>query len=219
MMGPCQCTQTTLTIKFAPDATQRRSVIMATQQTPPVLTELKLPPALKDTVNTALARGRMMSVAYVSPEGRPELSFRGSVQAYSDTQLAIWVRNPEGGILKAVTSGHPHITLLYGELNAQSKAFVTFRGRGRVDSSESTRRKVYDDSPEIERNMDKERKGVALIIDLDSVDGFFAGNALKIFQVAGLADEKTELGSVCGQRPGHVMTNKAGRACEEYLHG
>src|ERR1700689_1410515 len=152
---------------------------MATQ-TPPGSTELKLSPALKETVNTALERGRMISVAYVSPEGRPELSFRGSVQAYSDAQLAIWVRNPEGGILKAVTSGHPHIALLYGELNAQSKAFVTFRGRGHVDSSESARRKVYDDSPEIERNMDKERKGVAIIIDLDSVDGFFAGNVLKI---------------------------------------
>jgi hypothetical protein len=87
---------------------------MATQQTPPVPTGLKLSPALKDTINTALARGRMISVAYVSPEGRPELSFRGSVQAYSDTQLAIWVRNPEGGIIKAVVSGHPHIALLYG---------------------------------------------------------------------------------------------------------
>lgn len=153
---------------------------MATQQTPPVLTELKLSPALKETVNTALARGKMISVAYVSPEGRPELSFRGSVQAYSDTQLAIWVRNPEGGLLKAVTSGHPHIVLLYGELGAQSKAFVTFRGRGRVESSEPVRRKVYDDSPEGERNLDKDRKGVALIIDLDGVDGLFGGNLLKM---------------------------------------
>jgi hypothetical protein len=153
---------------------------MASQDTPPVLTELKLSPGLKETVNTALARGRMMSVAYVSPDGRPELSFRGSVQAYSDTQLAIWVRNPAGGILKAITSRHPHITLLYGELGAQSKAFVTFRGRGRVESSESVRRKVYDDSPEGERNLDKDRKGVPLIIDLDSVDGFFGGNVLKM---------------------------------------
>jgi hypothetical protein len=153
---------------------------MATKDTPPVLTELKLSPALKETVNTALERGRMISVAYVSPEGRPELSFRGSVQAYSDDQLAIWVRNPEGGILKAVTSGRPHIALLYGELGAQSKAFVTFRGRGRVESSESVRRKVYDDSPTIERDMDKDRKGVALLIDLDSVDGFLGGSALKM---------------------------------------
>lgn len=153
---------------------------MAAQHTPPVLTELKLSPALKETVNTALARGRMMSVAYVSPEGRPELSFRGSVQAYSDTRLAIWVRDPAGGILKAVASGHPHIALLYGELGAQSKAFVTFRGRGRVESSESVRRKVYDATPEAERNLDKDRKGVPLIIDLDSVDGYFGGNVLKM---------------------------------------
>ena len=153
---------------------------MAAQQTSPLPTELQLSSALKETVNTALERGRMLSVAYVSPEGQPELSFRGSVQAYSDTQLAIWVRNPEGGILKAAKSGHPHITLLYGELGAQSKAFVTFRGRGRVESSESVRRKVYDDSPQIERDMDKDRKGVALIIDLDSVEGFFGGSALKM---------------------------------------
>jgi hypothetical protein len=145
-----------------------------------VITELKLSSALKETINTALAHGRMMSVAYVSPEGRPERSFRGSVQAFSDTQLAIWVRNPAGGIIQAVATGHPHIALLYGELAAQSKAFVTFRGRGRVDSAEPVRRKVYDDSPEGERNLDKERNGVALIIDLDSVDGFFGGNVLKM---------------------------------------
>src|ERR1700722_16755217 len=153
---------------------------MANQQTPPELTELKLSPALKETVNTALARGRMMSVAYVSPEGRPELSFRGSVQAYSDTELAIWVRNPSGGILQAAASANPHISLLYGELRPQSKAFVTVRGRGRVDSSEAVRRKGYDGSPELERNLDKDRKGVALIIDLDSVDGFFGGSVLKM---------------------------------------
>jgi hypothetical protein len=153
---------------------------MATQHTPPALAELKLSPALKQIINTALERGRMISVAYVSPEGRPELSFRGSVQAYSDTQLAIWVRNPDGGILKAVTSAHPYIALLYGELGAQTKAFVTFRGRGHVESSESVRRKVYEDSPAIERDMDKDRKGVALIIDLDSVDGFFGGSVLKM---------------------------------------
>jgi hypothetical protein len=153
---------------------------MTTQTTAPAPGELQLSPALKETINSALAHGRMMSVAYVSPEGRPELSFRGSVQAFSDTELAIWVRNPSGGIVQAVAGGRPHIALLYGDLGAHSKAFVAFRGRGRVESSESVRRKVYDDSPEAERNLDKDRKGVALIIDLDSVDGFFGGNALKM---------------------------------------
>lgn len=150
------------------------------QAPPPVLTELKLTPALKELVNGALERGRMLSVAYVGPEGRPELSFRGSVQAFSDTQLAIWVRNPEGGILGAVRGGRPHISLLYGEMRPDYKAFVTFRGRGRIDDSDAARRRVYESSPEIERNLDKERKGLPLIIDLDSVDGFLAGTVLKL---------------------------------------
>ncbi|HTV52400.1 MAG TPA: pyridoxamine 5'-phosphate oxidase family protein [Steroidobacteraceae bacterium] len=150
------------------------------EQSTPAATQLKLPQALKDTINSALARGRMLSVAYVSPEGRPELSFRGSVQAYDDAQLAIWVRNPEGGIVHAVRSGRPHIALLYGELGPQSKAFVSFRGRGRIEDAEAVRRRVYDGSPELERNLDKDRKGVPLIIELDSVDGFFGGAALKM---------------------------------------
>jgi len=150
------------------------------QAAPPVLTELKLTPALRELVNGALERGRMLSVAYVSADGRPELSFRGSVQAFSDTQLAIWARNPEGGILAAVRGGRPHIALLYGEIRPESKAFVTFRGRGHIDNTEAVRRKVYDGSPEVERNLDKDRKGVPLVIDLDSVDGFFQGTVLKM---------------------------------------
>ena len=152
----------------------------APQAAPPVLTELKLSPALKELVNTALERGRMLSVAYVGADGRPELSFRGSVQAHGDTQLAIWVRNPEGGILAAVRGGRPHIVLLYGEIRPDAKAFVTFRGRGRIDNSAEARKTVYGRSPEVERNLDKEQRGVALIIDLDSVDGFFGGSVLKM---------------------------------------
>jgi len=147
--------------------------------TAPGAAPLKLTTQIKDLVNNALSKGRMISVAYVSPEGHPELSFRGSVQAYSDTQLAIWVRNPEGGIVKAVQTGHPHIALLYGELG-DSKAFLTFRGRGRIESSDAVRRKVYDSSHELERNLDKDRKGVPLIIDLDSAEGLVGGAWFKM---------------------------------------
>ena len=145
----------------------------------PPSSELRLGSALRDTINHALEHGRMLSVAYVSREGRPELSFRGSVQTYSDTQLAIWVRNPEGGIIKAVREGNVHISLLYGELGP-TKAFLSFRGRGRIDNSEAVRQAVYANAPELERNLDKERKGVPLIIDLDSVEGFFQGNPVKM---------------------------------------
>jgi hypothetical protein len=150
---------------------------MSTQ--PPILTELKLTPEMKEAVNTAAAARRPISVAYVNPTGEPEISFRGSTQAYSDTQLAIWVRNPESGLLKA-TRNNPVVALIYGNLDPDNRGFMVFRGRGRVDDSDAVRRKVYEQSPEIEQSLDKERKGVPLIIDLESVNGFFGGAVLKM---------------------------------------
>jgi len=152
---------------------------MTLSQTSPILTELKLTPQVKQIVNNALMKGRPMSFAYTDDNGEPHLSFRGSLQAYSETQLAIWVRNPEGGLLKAIAR-HPAVVALYGDLSPDSKAFLTFRGRGRVDKAESVRRTVYGNSPEPERNMDKDRKGLPLVIDLDSVSGMVPGALLNM---------------------------------------
>jgi hypothetical protein len=153
---------------------------MTTPQTPPpTLTELRLPQSLKDLINSAFDRGKYISVAYVSLDGHPELSFRGSVQAYTDNQLAIWVRNPEGGLNKAIGK-NPNVVLLYGDFSPDSRAVITFRGRGRIDKSNDVRRTVYNNAAAGERERDKERKGDALIIDLDSVDGFFSDGMLKM---------------------------------------
>ena len=152
---------------------------MNTPQTPPAFTELRLPQALKDLISSAYDRGKYLSVAYVSLDGRPELSYRGSVQVYSDTQLAIWARNPEGGLNKAIGT-NPQMALLYGDFSPDSRAVLTFHGRGRIDTSEAVRRAVYDNAAAGERDRDKERKGDALIIDLDSVEGFFSGGMLKM---------------------------------------
>jgi hypothetical protein len=57
---------------------------------------------------------------------------------------------------------------------------MSFRGRARIDESADARERVYEESPEYERNQDKERKGAALIIDLDSVEGFFGGARLQM---------------------------------------
>jgi len=149
------------------------------QNPPPTLTELKLPEALKQLINSAFDRGKYFTVAYVGVDDRPELSFRGSVQAYSDTQLAIWARNPEGGLNNAIAR-NPHITLLYGDFTPESRAIITFRGSARVESAEAVRRKVYESAAQGEQDRDKERKGDAVIIDLERVDGFFPGGALKM---------------------------------------
>jgi uncharacterized protein GlcG (DUF336 family) len=146
---------------------------------PPVLTELKLSADMKRAVDTALESGRAIAIAYVDEHGAPQLSYRGSTQAYSDTQLAIWVRNPQGRILSA-TKKNPAVALIYANHDPNARGFMIFRGRARIDESAEARRRVYEQAPEGERNLDAERKGVPLIIDLDSVEGFFGGARLQM---------------------------------------
>ncbi|HJR70267.1 MAG TPA: pyridoxamine 5'-phosphate oxidase family protein [Gammaproteobacteria bacterium] len=146
---------------------------------PPTLTELKLSPEMKQAINTAMESGRAIAISYVDEEGAPQLSYRGSTQAYGDKQLAIWVRNPEGRILPSIGK-NAAVALIYGNFDPTARGFMIFRGRARVDSGAEARRRVYEGSPEYERNQDKDRKGVALIIDLTSVEGFFGGARLKM---------------------------------------
>jgi hypothetical protein len=138
-----------------------------TTDSPP--SPIQLTEEIRAAVNGALANGTPVVVAYVDERGQPRLSFRGSTQVFGDDQLAIWVRNPEGGLPRALAA-NPRVSLLYR--NPQPRTMLLFEGRGRIDPAEATRATVYEQAPEVERNFDPERKGLALIVDLDRVAGF-----------------------------------------------
>jgi hypothetical protein len=146
---------------------------MANQPAAEPLTQMKLTDEIKNAVNSAFTSGKPVLWAYVDPDGQPSLSFRGSTYAYSDDQLAVWIRNPEGGMLKALTMGHDRVTAVYRD--PETRANIQFRGKGRLDNSEATREKVYSSIPEAEQNADREKKGQPLIIDLERVDGIMPG--------------------------------------------
>jgi general stress protein 26 len=146
---------------------------------PPVLTELKLSAAMKEAIDKAFETSKPVVISYVDENGAPQISYRGSTQAYSDTQLAIWVRNPEGRILPSIEK-NPAVALIYGNFDPSSRGFMIFRGRAHVDRSAAVRDHVYEHAHAFERDKDKDRKGIALIIDLDSVEGFFGGAQLKM---------------------------------------
>lgn len=146
---------------------------------PPVLTELKLSGDMKQAIDGAFGNGKPIAISYVDESAAPHLSFRGSTQAYSDTQLAIWVRDPKGRILEA-TRENPAVALIYGNFEPDARGFMILRGRARSESDEAIRSRVYERAHEFEREKDKDRKGVAMIIDLDSVDGFFGGSRLRM---------------------------------------
>ena len=145
---------------------------------PPVLTELKLTEDMKKAVNTAFERRKPIVISYIENDA-PKLSFRGSTQAYSDRALAIWVRMPDGPILEGVRM-NPAVALIYGDFRPDGRDFMIFRGKARIDTSEAVRKRVYESAHAFEQGQDKDRKGNALIIELDSVEGFFGGALLKM---------------------------------------
>ena len=148
-------------------AIRQQPVFGAAPPTP--ATPLKLTEDVKKLVDNALATRHPMIVAYADAAGQPILSFRGSTQAFGDDRLAMWVRNSDGNFLNAIAK-NPRVALMYRD--EDSKATYQFQGRARVSQDEADRRRIYERMAEAERNHDPARTGVALIIDLDRVEGW-----------------------------------------------
>ena len=105
-------------------------------------------------------------VSYVDDQGVPHQGFRGTMQAYSDDQLAVWNRDRSGGMSKAIAT-NPNVAAFFR--STTNGTIYQFAGRARID--ESANDTVYANSPVAEQNADPRRKGVAVIIDLDRVEG------------------------------------------------
>jgi pyridoxamine 5'-phosphate oxidase-like protein len=130
--------------------------------------KLELTDEIAEEIDTAYESGRPVLIAYLGDDGYPHVSFRGTAQVFGPQELAVWARNPEGGLPTAVAE-RPPVSLIYR--NPQTRQMYVFYGRARVATDEETKRVVYERSPEREQQADPERGGVAIVIDLDRVDG------------------------------------------------
>src|SRR5215472_7343906 len=101
----------------------------------PSYTKLKLTPELHSKINNALAEGHPLVLAVVDPSGQPVLSFRGSLQTFSDTQLGFWLRNPQGNTLESIRN-NPKVALVY---RTPSTPLLQFRGLARIATDETER--------------------------------------------------------------------------------
>src|SRR5215208_2258319 len=97
------------------------------QAAPPQPPSETIPTFVKGIINGALANSTPIVVAYTDENGQPVLSLRGSTQVYSDTQLCIWVRNADGGIVKTM-SRNPRVSLLYRD--SKTRTTLIIQGRG-----------------------------------------------------------------------------------------
>ena len=129
---------------------------------------LVLDDELKGIVNTALSERTPMVLASVDAEGKPRLTFRGSVQTFSDDQVGFWARNAAGGTMDNIAA-NPNVAMIMR--NPDTRVVLQLAGRARrVEGAE--RDQVYANAPEFEQRADADKKGAAVIVDLDRVEGF-----------------------------------------------
>jgi hypothetical protein len=129
---------------------------------------LRLTEQIKNAVNGAFENDTPMLIAYTDDSGEIHMSFRGTIQAYSDDQLALWARDPGGGLPRHIAA-RPKVTLFYRDPG--SRTSYTFYGRARVEEDPAARAAIFGNSHPRERQMDFRRRGVAIVVDLDRVEG------------------------------------------------
>jgi hypothetical protein len=122
---------------------------------------------VKSLVNAAFEEGGYFAVATVTPDQKPAISMRGTVRTFGDSQLGFWLRNAKGDTLASIRQ-NPNIALL---LHSPSVIILTFKGRARITADEAERNRIYEASPAREKAIDPERKGIGVVVDLDSVSG------------------------------------------------
>jgi hypothetical protein len=129
---------------------------------------IELTDDMHDRLASALSDGCPVVAASVDADGQAHLSFYGTTQVYGPDQLAIWVRDPAASFLKRI-AGNPKVALLYR--NGAERVMYQFHGLARPVDDEDVRQQVFEHSPEVERSLDPDRHGVAVLIHVDRVRG------------------------------------------------
>jgi hypothetical protein len=119
-------------------------------------------------IDGAALRGHPLALAFVRDDGSPSVTFRGGTYVHSPTQIGIWVRKRDSGLATAIAD-RPRVSLVFFEREGPGARYLAIQGRARV--APELDQEVYDSIIEPERQQDPERKGIAVIVDVDSVTG------------------------------------------------
>jgi hypothetical protein len=144
---------------------------------PDRLAASEVPLVVRGLVNDALGNNTPMCLAYVTEDGEPVLSLRGSLQFHGARQVSAWIRNPKGGLVTAVQH-NPKVALLYRDNDRLIT--MTIKGLAHVEADEAVRREVYDLMPEVEQTHDPARAGACLIIDIKTIQGLLSSGPLSV---------------------------------------
>lgn len=157
------------TLEFAFDAHGRiERIVEKAVQTAPPSPAAALSPWLRRCLDRALAEGKPLAVSYVSEDGTPSLSLRGSIYTVDGQSLGLWLRQPSGGLADAIARGQM-VSFLYRD--SSTRTTLVGMAKGRIATDQGERDEVFDCIPEVEQRHDPGRVGAAAILDLIEMKG------------------------------------------------
>ena len=126
---------------------------------------IELTPEMKALIDNAFAEKCPCLLGTASKEGEPNISFKGSMMAFSSHELAFWERSKKGSF--AQLKDNPKVVVLYRNQVA-GKAW-RFYGTVTVFTEGSIRDQVMARTIQAELDKDPECAGAAIIIDISRI--------------------------------------------------
>jgi general stress protein 26 len=120
---------------------------------------------MKELVNNALANGSPCILATVSGSGEPDIGYKGSMMVFDDQSLAYWERTRRQHLQNV--KENPKVIVLFRD--TKTRAAWRFHGTATVHEDGPVREQVMARTVKEELEKDPERKGAAVVIQLDKI--------------------------------------------------
>jgi hypothetical protein len=141
---------------------------MASAPPVPPVTEIDLTP-FSDIVGNARTdhdQGLTTGLVATSNDGQPDVALKGSLMVWDKDHLAWWERAKRETL--AALGANPRVAIFVRN-PTRDRRTLRFYGTAQVVEDAGLRERVWARVLQIEKDMDKDRQGVAVIVRIDRV--------------------------------------------------
>ena len=128
---------------------------------------IKFTDEMKELVNKALADQAPCFVTTASAKGEPGIGLRGSVMVFDDNHIAWWERAKRDGLQHI--QENPRIVVMYRNTKFEVRKTWKIYASAKVYESGPIREQVMGRTVAAELGQDPERKGVAVVAEVDLI--------------------------------------------------
>ena len=126
---------------------------------------IQLPENWQTALNNARVENKTPLWSSVEADGQPSIAYYGSTHAHSDHEIALWMRTSGRGFLRRIEA-NPKVTMLYNDPTPETRLTLLVHGEAKRITDPALAKRIYDESPEVERTADANMEGVAVLVDI-----------------------------------------------------